>query len=159
MLNRDRVAALIFLAFSIAYGVQAMAIPLPGVAAAEAFTARTMPYGLAIAGVVCSFLLLVLPNKGEGQSLGDAFLGLRWGRVGALLVLMVGYGLTIRLLGFLVSTSLFLIIGYALLGERRWTVILGASIPLVVGFWALITQLLGIYLEPGTLWLGFGASS
>lgn len=159
MLNRDRVAALIFLAFSIAYGVEAMTIPLPGIAAQEAFTARTMPYGLALAGIVVSLLLLIFPNKGEGQSLGDSFLGLAWGRVIALLALMVAYGLTIRTLGFLVSTSLFLIIGYLILGERRWLVILGASVPVVVGFWALITQLLGIYLEPGTLWLAFGAGA
>jgi putative tricarboxylic transport membrane protein len=159
MLTRDRVAALIFLGFSLAYGAQTFEIPLYGMGR-DVMTARTMPMALAVAGIVASLLLLVLGGGAKGEfednSLRPVVRGLHWRTVGLLLVLMVIYGLTIRWVGFILSTSVFLAIGYMLLGERRWPVILGASIPVVVAFWALLTQLMGIYLEPGSLWDSLG---
>ena len=64
---------------------------------------------------------------------------------------MVFYGFTIRYLGFLISTTIFLVGGFAVLGERRIKVLLGASIPVVFIFWYLLTQLMGIYLAPGDI--------
>ena len=153
---------MLFLAFSIAYGLQATQIPLFGIMGGEVFTARTLPYALSAAGVAVSLLLLASTfRRREGQTAGLDVLyrGLNWPVVLALLVLMVAYGMTIRTVGFIVSTSLFLAIGYFLLGERRWMVILGASVPVVVVFWLLLTQLLGIYVEAGTLWAAFGGPS
>jgi putative tricarboxylic transport membrane protein len=160
MLTRDRMAALIFLTFSLAYGARTFEIPLYGVGQGI-MTARTLPFALAVAGVLASLALLIVggaKDDGEDHSVRRIFGGLRWGTVGTLLVLMVGYGVTIRWLGFIVSTSLFLGAGYAILGERRWSVLLGASVPVVVAFWTLLTQLLGVYLDPGSLWTGFGGS-
>jgi putative tricarboxylic transport membrane protein len=154
MLTRDRIAALIFLAFSLAYGARTFEIPLYGVGQGI-MTARTLPFALAIAGVLVSLALLVAggaKDDGEDHSVRSIFGGLHWATVAQLLVLMVLYGLTIRWVGFILSTSLFLAIGYAILGERRWSVLLGASVPVVVAFWALLTQLLGVYLDPGSLW-------
>jgi putative tricarboxylic transport membrane protein len=72
--------------------------------------------------------------------------GYRWGTAGLICALMVAYGLTVRPAGFLISTSLFLAIGFFILGERRWLVLLGVSVPLVVLFWLLMTQVLNVYI-------------
>ena len=65
---------------------------------------------------------------------------------------MTFYSAMLEPAGFLLSTSLFLIAGFFVMGERRKKVLLFASIPVAVVFWFLMTQVLGIYLVPGNLW-------
>lgn len=146
-MSRDRLGALIFLAFSLAYGALALQIELFPGSEYELFTARTMPLGLAAAGAAVSFLMLVVPARSAEPGL--PLRALRWLPVAGLCVLMVLYGATITRLGFVVSTTLFLCGGIVLLGERRWYVVLGLSIPIAIFFWVILSQLLGIYLEPG----------
>lgn len=38
--------------------------------------------------------------------------------------------------------------GFWVMGERRWLVLIGASIPVVIGFWLLMTQGLDVFVEP-----------
>ena len=149
-MTRDRLSALLFLTFSFAYGVLAFQIELFPGSEQETFTARTMPIGLAIAGCVVSLLMVVLPGPDEGVG-SRSLSGLNWGKAAMLCVLMLFYAVTITRLGFVVSTTLFLGAGVVLLGERRWYVVLALALPVALGFWALLTQLLGIYLEPGWL--------
>lgn len=148
-MSRDRVGALILLAFSLAYGALARQIELFPGSEYELFTARTMPFGLAVAGTVVSFLMLVLPARAAEPGLPLRWL--RWLPVAGLCLLMLLYGAIITRLGFVVSTTLFLCGGILLLGERRWYAVLGLSLPIALLFWAILTQLLGIYLEPGLL--------
>jgi len=148
-MTRDRLSALILLGLSIGYGVLAFRIKLFPGSEFQLFTARTMPVGLAVAGSVISFLMLVLPSRTAGEE--ATLKGLSWGKVAALCGLMLFYGATITRLGFLTSTWLFLVGGILLLGERRWAVILGLSVAVAAGFWVLLSKLLGIYLEPGLL--------
>lgn len=49
---REKVGALLMLLFSMAYGLLAMKIPLSFMAQQEFFTSRTMPYALAIIGLI-----------------------------------------------------------------------------------------------------------
>jgi putative tricarboxylic transport membrane protein len=120
----------------------------------EVFTARTMPIALAIAGILVSGLILVLPSAHSGDNIKvpALFRGLDWKRVGLLALTMLFYGLTIRWLGFVLSTCAFLIAGFWILGERRIKVLLLASVPLVIIFWLLMTKILGVYLDPGSLY-------
>ena len=148
-MTRERMGALFFLALSLGYGALALQIELFPGSEHQLFTARTLPLGLAVAGIVVSFLMLVLPSRPAESA--PAVAGFNWAKVAGLCVLMLFYGATITRLGFVVSTSLFLIGGILLLGERRWHVALGLSLPVALAFWALLTQLLGIYLEPGLL--------
>ena len=122
-MSRDRSSALIFLAFSLAYGALAFRIELFPGSEFELFTARTLPIGLAIAGTVVSFLMLIL-GRGADQD-NESLAGLNWTKVLALCVLMAVFGATITRLGFVSATSLFLVGGFLLLGERRWYVVLG----------------------------------
>lgn len=146
---RDRISGLVFLALCLAYGVLAYDITLFPGSEYETFTARTMPVGLAVAGSIVSLLIVVLPSREAGGPVAMDRDG--WLRAGALCVLMVLYGLAITRLGFVVSTALFLAAGIRLLGERRWLLIVSVSGLVALGFWTLLTKLLGIYLEPGLL--------
>ena len=169
MLTRDRLGALILLAFSIGYGVMIYDIPLLPFQANQAFTARTLPQALAILGIVLSLVLLFKPLSDD-----DRKTNARWrdamahilrrvpgqtyplGRVATLCVVMTIYGLSVRPAGFIVATSLFLICGMYILGERRHVLILATSIGVVLFFWTLMTQFLGVYIAPFPEFLGLG---
>ncbi|MEE8272790.1 MAG: tripartite tricarboxylate transporter TctB family protein [Alphaproteobacteria bacterium] len=151
-MTRDRIGALFFLAVSIAYGVVALDIRVPPFVVAQGgLTGRSLPIALAGAGTLVAFLMLVLPSKaGAGaRPAGGPFAGwggLDWPRVVTLGLDMLVYGYLLTRIGFMASTWLFLIVGFVVLGERRPHVLLLASIPVVVVFWVILSQLLGIYL-------------
>lgn len=153
-LNRDAGAALGFLAFSIAYGWQATMIDMFPGQENEAFTPQTFPLALAVIGGVLA-LVQLFKSLREPPGEGESWAGYDWTRVALLLLSMVVYGATFAWLGFLVSTTLFLVAGYLILGERRLIVLGSASILVTVGFWLIMTRLLGIYLAPGELFRGW----
>ncbi len=149
-LNRDRIASLLFLLFCLGYGYQTTLIPLFPGDEYEPFTARTLPTILTVIGVALSLMMLVTakpnPQTTEKQPLN-------WRLLISFLVLMALYGLGLTYLGFLLATSLFLMIGFYLLGERRKSILFGASFPFVAAFYLLLTQGLDIYLEPGLIFI------
>ncbi|MFV2093594.1 MAG: tripartite tricarboxylate transporter TctB family protein [Hyphomicrobiales bacterium] len=146
MLTKDRVFGLLFLALSIAYGVEAQRIELYFGSAGSDFTARTFPTFLSFAGGIVAFLMIVLPAA-RGEDQGDGFQAkFLWGKTAILCLVMVGYGLTIKSIGFLIATSAFLMIGYAILGERNIKVLILASIPVVMVFQFLLHSVLGVYI-------------
>ena len=144
MITNDRIGALLLLVFSVAYGALSFQIPLLPFQAQAAFTARTMPEALAVMGIVLSLILLIKPGPGATADVS----GFRWKRAGLICLLMVLYGLTIRSGGFLISTSLFLIGCFLILGERRPILIVLSSLPVVVAFWLLMSRFLGVYVAP-----------
>ncbi len=144
MLTNDRIGGLLLLAFSLAYGLLTFDIPLLPFQAQAAFTARTMPEALSVLGIVLSLTMIVKPSNDARPEVA----GFLWGRGAIICLVMVIYGLTVRPGGFLISTSLFLIAGILILGERRWWIVLVASVPVVVFFWVLMTQFLGVFIEP-----------
>lgn len=171
MLTRDRLGAFLMLVFSIGYGVMIFDIPLLPFQANQAFTARTMPQALSLLGIALSLILLLRPagtgadeeaawRRAMRQLLRPAPAGEDGRRphpllrVGLLCLLMVVYGLTVRPFGFLLSTTFFLAGGMFVLGERRLWILLGVSIAIVVFFWVLMTQFLGVYIAPLPQFLG-----
>ncbi len=155
---REKVGALIMLLFSIAYGLLATRIPLSFMAQHEVFTSRTMPYALAVLGAIIALLILILPTADpEGKrSLREETRGMEWRKASFLVLLMVGYGLVMVWLGFIISSILFLIIGFYILGERRIKAMLLASIPLVILLWFAMSTLLGVYIAPGEIFYMLG---
>ena len=157
VLNRDRVSGLIFLLACLIYGYQTTQIQLFPGDEYEAFTARTLPYLLTFAGIIMSLLLIVMspsrPCTDNSCTEQSSDQDLDWRLLDSFVILMVGYGIGLTWLGFVLATSLFLLIGFWLLGERRKAVLLGASFPFVTLFWLLLTKVLDIYLEPGYLFL------
>ncbi len=161
-IHKEKVGAFLFLIFSIAYGMATFQIHQMFYAEDGAFNARTLPFALCVFGIVVSLAILVLPpvsgSDGMDNSFGAALKGLEWKNVFLLSVLMVFYGLTIQVLGFIISTTIFLMVGFRILGERRVKYLVLVSLPLVLGFWLIMTKLLEVYLAPGSLYFLLGGS-
>ncbi|MEM1314301.1 MAG: tripartite tricarboxylate transporter TctB family protein [Pseudomonadota bacterium] len=143
-LSKDRIGALLLLAFCCGYWFMTYRIRMLPFQADQAFNAQTMPEALAVLGVILCLAILVFPGASDRPEVA----GFKWGLGAFMIALMVFYGLTLRPLGFLASTTLFLIGGYAALGERNPLMLLIASVPIVFGFWALMTYGLDIYVAP-----------
>ena len=157
-MKTEKAGALILLTFSIAYGLLAFKVPLTFLAQRETFNARTMPFALGIIGALLSFLILVLPSgkTDEEDKVKDAFRGLDWPRVGLLIGIMIFYSITLRFLGFVISSIIFLVSGFYILGERRiWLLFIG-SVPLVLFIWFLMSRILGMYIAPGEIFYLLG---
>jgi len=158
-ISRDKLGALIFFIFSSCYGYYAFQIPLYPGEEYDVFTSQSMPKLYAISGMLFSALALVLSVIEDSKNAEDKennekpfFDKKGWTQCASLIGLMVFYGATLETFGFIPATIVFLNLGYLILGERRPKVLFIASVPVVIVFWAIMTQLLGIYLSTGELW-------
>ena len=155
---REKVGALLMLLFSMGYGLLTFRIPLSFMARNETFTSQTMPFALAVLGIILSLLILVLPivdPKGK-RTLKEETRGMDWKKAILLVVGMIIYGLVIKWLGFIISSIIFLLCGFYILGERRIKRMLLASIPLVILLWFVMSALLGVYIAPGEIFYMLG---
>ncbi|MEM7210247.1 MAG: tripartite tricarboxylate transporter TctB family protein [Pseudomonadota bacterium] len=152
-MSKERVGALIFLLLSVIYGYYGGQIVLHPGDELEPMTARTLPYVLSGLGIFLSIILFA--KSGQSARVILSAEKYDWLPVVLLILLTLLYGLTLDWLGFLVSTTLFLMCGFWILGERRVRVLLQIAVPFVVIFWFGLTQLLDIYLAPGRLFEGF----
>lgn len=148
-LNNLRVVGLFFLLASLGYLWTAQSIPLDFWSEQEPFNARSLPYLIGTACVFVSLLLLALPSPSFDWSL---LRGLNIGPAVMMLALLSTYGFMIDKLGFLFSTFCLLAAGFFLLGERRPLRIISIAAGVTGIFWV-IMDLLGIYLNPGDLFL------
>ncbi|MEM8794628.1 MAG: tripartite tricarboxylate transporter TctB family protein [Pseudomonadota bacterium] len=151
-LSKDRIGGILLLLFCLAYAYLSQHIRLLPFQANTAFHARTMPEVLSVIGIGLSFILIVFPGSASKPDLK----GFDLVKGAFFLLLMSLYGFTVRPLGFLVSTSLFLMIGFWLLGERKAITLILVSVPLVVAFWVLMTQGLDVFIEPFPSFLARG---
>ncbi|MFK7903238.1 MAG: tripartite tricarboxylate transporter TctB family protein, partial [Nitratireductor sp.] len=147
--TKDRIGGLLMLIFCIIYAWQSQNIRLLPFQLNSAFHARTMPEVLSVLGIGLSILIIVFPSNKERLVLNN----LNWPLGLTFLVLMSIYGLSVRPMGFLLSTSVFLMCGFALLGERSIWKLLLVSIPLVFAFWALMNYGLSVFVEPAPFFL------
>ena len=150
-LSKERIGALFFLVLSIVYGYLAYGIKLYPGDELEAMTARTLPLFLSGLGIIFALVLLATGNKATADRNIRA---LDWKPVILLMGLSLLYGFALDWLGFLVSTTLFLIAGFRILGEKRLRILLLVAVPFVFIFWFGLTQLLDIYLAPGHIFGG-----
>lgn len=156
----DRWIALILLGICIVYGYTAWFTMDAGLAP---FMRRnpvwpsTFPKVLSVIGIIASFVILLGVEKSEEKigeidhrRLGDYF----YGQAIVLLVLMVAYALVLRPLGFLFSTSAFLILGSFTLGERKWHIMILVAFIATGSVWFLVQEVLGIFLRPLPFFMG-----
>ncbi|MGI9382313.1 MAG: tripartite tricarboxylate transporter TctB family protein [Methyloligellaceae bacterium] len=142
MVTSNRVSALLLLAVSLTYFMMSYDIELYPGSEEEWITAQTFPRYIGGAAILLCFLILVMPAPDdEGLAQWKTF---DWVRPGLLCILMICYGLTIKSVGFLLSTTVFLAAGYLVLGERRLWVLLVASLPVAAGFEFILAGLLDI---------------
>lgn len=151
--NKDRIGSLLVLAFSVVYLRYALVLPLDPTAGGESFTPRTLPIGLSAAAILFSVVQLAMSaGQGAGNRVSDAVRGFNWKPTLGLILVMGVYALVFDVLGFLVSSFLFLLCGFAILGERRLLLSIGVAALLVLLLWAILTQLFGLYLDTGDLY-------
>jgi putative tricarboxylic transport membrane protein len=156
----DRWIALILLGICLAYGYAAWFTMDDGLAPfmrRNPIWPSTFPKVLSILGIIATLAILLGFEKTEPKEaeidyrhLGDYHL---WQAL-FLLGLMVVYALCLRPLGFLISTSAFLILGSFILGERKWHVMLPVALIATLTVWYLVQQVLGIYMRPLPGFLG-----
>lgn len=149
-LNRDAAAAFVLLAAFLAYGYGVTLIELFPGQETEVFSPRTMPWALAVGGVVLCLLQVfrcLRRNGPERTGFGD----FDWSRAALLCANMIGYGLLFEPLGFLLATALFLGAGFLVLGERRIGLLTVLPLAFSGLFWLIMTRMLGLYLAPGIL--------
>ncbi|WP_057831622.1 tripartite tricarboxylate transporter TctB family protein [Colwellia sp. TT2012] len=157
-ISKNVIGALIFFIFSVSYGYHAYQIPLYPGEEYDVFTSQTMPKLYAFLGIIVSILAIIMSVLNDSRTTNDTeksaddFDKKSWLQVASLIALMVYYGATLEQFGFILSTISFLIFGFLILGERSKKRLFLASVPVVIVFWAIMTQLLGIYLSPGDLW-------
>lgn len=152
----DRWIALVILAVSLSYGYTAfflMDAGLPPFMRFNPIWPSTFPKVIAVLAAITSLAILLGFEKKPADSDADEIDFSRlWdyniGQAVFLLVLMAGYALLLRPAGFLLSTLLFLVISAALLGERRFVILVPVAAIAAAGVWYLVQQTLGIYLSP-----------
>lgn len=146
----DRIVALFILAFSVGYGYLAWTWPMLPFERFLAFRPDTMPLGLAVIGIVFSLGVLVAPGGHASGLTGDAdgWRHFDWWRFFGIVGVMVLYALLLRPLGYVVSTTAFILAGAVILGERRLVVLAPVALIAAFGTWWLVDSALGIFLKP-----------
>ena len=111
----------------------------------------TFPKLLSLIGLFTSFIILFGLERSE-PVIGDIdyrrLHEYKLGQAIGMLALMAIYALTLRSLGFLISTASFLILGSYILGERKWTVMIPVGLIAAFSVWYLVSEILGIYMRP-----------
>ena len=149
----DRWIALILLGICIIYGYTAwftMDASLAPFMRRNPIWPSSFPKVLSVLGILACLIILSGLEKGgekigeiDHRRLGDYF----YGQALLLLGLMVLYALCLRPVGFLVSTSAFLIMGSFLLGERKWHIMIPVAFVATGSVWYLVKEVLGIFLR------------
>ncbi|RYH01662.1 tripartite tricarboxylate transporter TctB family protein [Salipiger sp. IMCC34102] len=153
----DRWIALVFVAFCCAYGYAAfftMDQLLPPFMQRNPVWPSTFPKILSVFGVIVGLVVLFGLEAVETSEPSPTDINWRrlheykLGQALALLAMMVIYALALRPAGFLLSTTVFLAGGSALLGERRWHILLPVALLATGSIWYLVEEVLGIFLRP-----------
>ena len=151
-ISPSKIISLLFFIFSGFYLYTAYQIRVFAFDENAAFNARTFPVYLGYAGLIFSALYIILPERRPSNV--DVSI-LEYKKTILLVALMIIYGITILKAGYFLSTSIFLVLSYIVLGERRWIWVFILSFPFVAIFMYLLHGLLNIYLrDPFLKYLG-----
>ena len=157
----DKWIAVFFLVVCVIYGYAAYTYPLLPFELNMTFLPNTLPMVLSVLGVLFALLILLVPSPkvdAEGDALGNINLG-KWreykvGQALGLIALMIVYALTLRPVGFIAATTLFLVGAGWTLGERKPVTMIGVALIGTLCIWYLVQETLGIYLRPLPWFLG-----
>ena len=150
----DRWIALVILGICLIYGYTAwftMDDALAPFMRRNPIWPSTFPKVLSILGIVAAMIIVLGLEKAEQKEHDIDYRRLteyNLGQAVLLLALMVAYALCLRPVGFLISTSVFLIAGAVILGDRKWHVMIPIAVIASLVVWYLVQQVLGIYMRP-----------
>ena len=143
-ISPSKIISLLFFVFSGFYLYTAHQIEVFAFDENAAFNAKTFPIYLGYAGLIFSALYIILP---ETKPSNVDLKVLDYKKTITLIFLMILYGITILRAGYFLSTSIFLVLSYITLGEKKWIWIFILSFPFVALFMYLLHGLLNIYLR------------
>ncbi|QKJ21533.1 tripartite tricarboxylate transporter TctB family protein [Poseidonibacter lekithochrous] len=153
-MTKNTIGAIFFLAFSVFYFFNVFSIKkMPG-SQFEVMTASSFPFYIGVAGILISLVILVISFKEKDQEFlsMEYIKSLDFKTTLYFVAAMIFYGFTIRTLGFIISTMIFLAIGFVLLKEKNIKRIFLISVGVSVGFYLILNNLLGVYIDPGMLY-------
>ena len=161
----DRWIALIFVAFCCIYGYAAfftMDQLLPPFMQRNPVWPSTFPKVLSVLGIIVGLFVLGGVEKSDATEKEPSAADINYrrlqdyhlGQTLFLLGLMVLYALMLRPAGFLLATSVFLIAGSAILGERKLHIMIPVAVLATGGVWYLVQEVLGIFLRPFPFFMG-----
>ena len=110
------------------------------------FKPNTMPLGLAGLGILFSSLLLLLPCNDRLEKDAEEWRGFAWKNTALLIGLAIGYALLLRPIGFIASTTLFIVLSSRVLGETNFIRSISTGLISSGIIWYLVDDILGIYL-------------
>ena len=143
-INSVKIISLLFFVLSAFYLYTAHQIQVFAFDEGAPFNAKTFPIYLGYAGMFFSGLKIVLPDQ-KPIEVDPTYLEFK--KTILLVILMILYGIFILRAGYFLSTSIFLVLSYIVLGERKWLWIFTLSFPFVAVFMYLLHGLLNIYLR------------
>ncbi len=132
--TKDTVTGVFSVVLGVAYLLSTKSIPVMD--AADEVGPRTFPYIVAGVVLICGFALLIkeLLNP-ERKAFSFAFIAGRaiWLRILATMIAGIGYGLTLDWLGYLIGTSLFMIIVSELInvGKHKQNLIISLAFSVI----------------------------
>lgn len=153
----ERAIALIFVAVCLAYGYTAFVVMEAGLLPFErnmTFLPNVLPKWLSVLGVIVGLAVIVRSGATPARETEQDDIDVRnlrqykLGQAVLLLVLMTAYALSLRPVGFLTATTLFLVLGAFILGERRYPVLVPVAALSAFLIWYLVQEMLGIFLRP-----------
>lgn len=159
----DRWIALIFVTMCCIYGYAAfftMDQLLPPFMQRNPVWPSTFPKVLAVAGVIVG-MVVVLGLEKEDKTKEPSATDINYrrlqdyntGQAIGLLLLMVVYALALRPVGFIAATTLFLVAGSFILGERKFHIMIPVAGLATFIVWYLVQEVLGIFLRPWPFFL------
>ncbi len=156
MKNLDKWIAAVFLVITLAYGYSTATYQLLPFERYMVFLPTTLPSGLAIISALLCLLIILTPSQQTEDSdpeTEDAGIAkyLEQYEVGQALYLvlaMIAFALALRPIGFLATTTLFLIATGWILGERKLKLMIPIAAFSAFSIWYLVQETLGLYLRP-----------
>jgi len=154
-MSLDKWIAVVFIVISVVYGYSAFTYPLLPFERNMSFLPNTMPMVLSVLGIFFALIIILTPKPKadpDGEALGDISVSrlheYKVGQALALISAMILYALTLRPVGFIGATTLFLVGTGWILGERKLHIMIPVALVGTGLIWFLVEQALGIFLRP-----------
>ncbi len=149
----DKTLALFFLFVCMIYGYTAYNYPLLPFEKNMVFLPNTMPQALSVLGILLSSFILFTSKKVKVLEKSDEieFSKIEYYKIFQalmLLICMILYALSIRPIGFIIATVLFIVTSSWILGERKLIKMISIAFIVTVFIWYLVQEVLGIFLKP-----------
>ena len=160
MKNLDKWIAAFFLVVTLAYGYSTITYQLLPFERYMVFLPTTLPSGLTIISALLCLLIILTPSQrtqdsdpeaaAETEQTGIAKYLEQYevGQALYLVLAMVAFALALRPIGFLATTTLFLIVTGWILGERKLKLMIPIAAFSAFSIWYLVQETLGLYLRP-----------